>query len=176
MSSDLSVKLKRAINLSELLPAVTTAIEELLQIRTIPPLEAFRLDAGLRSVIVSGEINVDGQGFALKLKGFNEAVGIYTALIPESITTSLDESGLWLSIVVSAMRTPLEFAFAAGVAVAFSRLSGSNIVDDALIWTNNIEQTPQDFLAHIRVHHHQPDILTAANQVYATLLLGQGNM
>jgi hypothetical protein len=173
MSSDLSVRLTRPINIVELVQEVVTVTRELLNVASIPLLKVFRLESGARYPVTSGIIEHHGQGFVVKIEGFDEAVSITVIEIPHDSMILANESGLWAGVAVAAMRTPLEFALAASVVVALARLSNTTIVDDGLVWTPFLEQSPDDFVKKVMVHEQYSDPRVAADCMYLKRPLGR---
>lgn len=167
MSTDIFVRLIRPIALTELKDSIAEAIPEILAIASIPPISFFE-PTGSGWVHTSATmIGSDGQELAVKLEGLDEAVSLLVIDIPEHPMLEKTESGLWCTASVRAMRTPLELALAACVAIALARLNHTTVVDVGLRWGTIFESAPSDFAQSISIRGPFKDLYEAADRFYA---------
>lgn len=174
MSSDLHVKLTQSVKVAELLIATEVTMKELLAVPAVPHLSIEEMDKGVRQPIMTDEIAQSCPMFLIGLEGFDEVVGIVVTEIPRCPPFVTDEeAGLYAGITVSAMRTPLEFALAASVAIALARISNTTVIDDGTRWSSILEQPPEDFAKAIAVSGSFDNIVSSAQAMYAATIATQ---
>jgi hypothetical protein len=172
MSTDLSVKLNRPIETGRLVRTAETTMRELLALLYTPTLNIKRVEAGIRHIVTS-ELIEKKQMFVVGMEGHREEVAVVVHEIPQHPSIPEDEVGLWTGVTVGAMRTPLEYAMAAAVAIALAREVKADVIDDALLWNRIEAQKPDDFLKAIKVCGEFEDIHSAAEAMYTAAPVGQ---
>jgi hypothetical protein len=165
MSSDLSVRLTKPVSILDVLSATSVAMNELLGCSTIPIIEAYRIDGRNQSLLMDAIIEDEKTNFVIRMLGEPETVGVFFTNVPNHPMLSPHEVGIWIGIVVAAMRTPLEFILAASIAIAFGRLGNTTIFDDGLRWSGVFEQPVNEFVVALKTRDVYDDVRQALQHV-----------
>ncbi len=169
MSADLSVKAGMPVPTEAFLNRIAKVSKDLLGLTFLPTITIQELREGSRYPVTSDSVGYQGQVLVAAIEGADEAVSVsfYTISHHPSIPDS--EAGLWAGISVKAMRTALEYALAASIAIALAIETKSDIIDEALLWSNQEVQGPSNFAETLRVRERFSDIRRAAEVMYASL-------
>jgi hypothetical protein len=132
MAAELRVKLCRSIEIDRLILAAEMVLQELLALSYVPTLGIEEVEGGVCYPTTSGSIGKKDQMFVVRFRGYDEAVAIVVYEISLHLSVPESEVGFWASVSVGAMRTPLEYVLAAGVAVALARVAEADVIDDSL--------------------------------------------
>jgi hypothetical protein len=170
MSSELSVKIRKDLDVKTLLGSGENVLRELLLLPHRPLLTAERLRNGARSSASGNEtLRRTNGALIIRLQNEKEEVALVLYEIEPHPKVEKQMSGLWADLVVGAMRTPLEYVLAAALAIALAEEMGSKIFDDGLVWSSVLEQEPQTLLQTIQVRRQIPDIHLAADHIYSAM-------
>jgi hypothetical protein len=173
VSSDLSVKLTRAVPFAELIPQAELALGEILAVPEAAVLRVEEVEKGVTRPVTRGAIDSHGPMLLIGIEGGEEVVGVTVCDLPELYPhMPEEEAGPWASIAVGATRTPLEFALAASVAIALARLLNTKIVDDGAVWSLTREREPGEFTRALSVRGRFADIRGAAESLRAAMPVG----
>ncbi len=180
MSIDLQFRLNRSVTGAELLAGVSSAVAEILRLRTIPPLTVrkseeagtealepgpLKFRAPLSNVLFSFEPTIrDSHCAELHLFSDDDAAGVDAPACPNEAEVSAWE------------RWPENVALLAAVALAMARLSGSDIGyapwssgthSDRSQWADPGSWSTDAFAAAVRLPEEQADLQTACRLVAA---------
>lgn len=178
MSSDLAIELRKPVAIEELALSSAKVVAAMLGMAEPPDIGLSEMSDGVVSPVtrqVIGDTDDDPMVlFEVNADGARGIVGIATYTVPDVAPyTAADDVGLWVAITVAATRSPLEFALAAGVAVALSRMVTAPIVDEACLWTPVVRQSPDNFARAVTIRQSYRDIATAARSFYDALPVSQ---
>lgn len=169
MSADLYVPSNTSVQIEDLLRSSRLALKEILQVPDTPYLTVMELRKGQSYLSTTTEIDEYMEGALLiGLEGCQETVSV-------NCFEAIDEANYQkeFSVVVGACKTPLEFALAASIAIALSRLSDSEVIDSANLWSLNNKQSCDDFIKSVSVHQKFNDITSSAEAMFSSCPIGQ---
>ncbi len=151
MSTDLTVKINKPIETERLKEKISVVFHILIPlISKLNVLMEQRTKAGIQSLQAT-YIGHEELEIVVRSKQYSEAVGLTIYSIPTHPKIAENQSGYWAGISVAAMRTPLEYIFAASVAASISYLTESQIIDDALAWSEVESRSPENFIQAIQL-------------------------
>ena len=171
MSSDLSVKITKNINLHNLLKDTELVLQKMLLLAE-PPILTVQLQVrGVNKPINFEDFDVQNEPGMLivRIQNEKEAVAIVLTEVESHPMIKDSETGLWAEIIVSAMRTPLEFILAASLAIALAEEMNVKIIDDAKIWSHHIEQEPEELFQGLKLKKKMPNIYLATEEVFSLM-------
>jgi hypothetical protein len=172
MSTDITILPKRDVMLGSIVPATADALRELLNLVRAPALTIEIMSGGRLYAIEPRREGVPGDLLVIELEGREGGVSLLFNAVPAY-------GGIlqYACASVGAPNEPLDFALGAAVAVAVARLTEGTLEDDDLSnWSGRSEeQSPEDFVASIRLVEAQQDIEKAARLFYERTILAQFN-
>ncbi len=139
MSIELDVALIQPVSLRQVLPKASEALAEMLGLSLKPELRLEVLEQGQRRSIVSDELRDESSPqFLISIAGEPETVAL---IVP----------GTRVSVSIAHQRTSLEYALGAAVAIALARELGGLIEDDWRFFGVQIQVSPDELLARLKV-------------------------
>lgn len=170
MSSGLSVKLNRKINVKDLILDCNLIMKDILCVSEIPRLVVSIFENGKKKLLEKGEIGNDGEYLLVQLEGIDDGISIsFTEIKLQLPYITEDESGIWSSITVGIKKSHIEFALAASIAIKIAKTQNTNIQDDGCIWNKKLRINPNEFLKSIAVNKKSISIEEAAEIMFKSL-------
>lgn len=148
---------------------IGTALQEMLGLVSRPTIVAKEYVRGTHVRVESYELSPASNRILFEIIGEPESATITTYEVDEPLLLSDDEQGSFVSVSPATMRTPLEAALAAAVALVFGRKLGSEIEDSATFYTCEMHQWPESFFNAVRVSRKFDDYRAAADEFYGKL-------
>lgn len=82
-----------------------------------------------------------------------------------------DQANRWATISVAA-RVPRSYLLTAAVGIALARKAGTVVLDDALLWCPQLEASPDEFLAMVRLQFPASNLDEGADRFYRGIPMG----
>ena len=164
MSIDVSVDADLPIPLSVLVNGVTRTLRELLDVALLPAIDIAEVTNGTAVPARPNDAIDAERGWLLSLDGYDESAFV-SGMEVEDLTRG---SGVhrFVSVAAGGIRTPLELALVAAVAVVIARQQATQIADDAQVFTETLLINPEDLVSQLRARGGPFDDLSqAANEL-----------
>lgn len=163
MSIDLEVKLSKKIELVKIVALAHSTLKEILGIAEVPQLHFAEIFQGVRRTITCQILGEARVGYLIGIDGFEEEVQVGTIRVERADPyVPTEKAGLIAYIAVGGVRTSLDIALAAALAIAIAELSDTPVFDSAEMWTYINEQNSTDFKKMVAVTGSYTDIYEAA--------------
>lgn len=151
MSLDLDIKIENGINLKDILINSRTELIKLTKCESIPEIQGYLLKQGIKYVPDDEYILRNSDMVVINLRNSNDEVSLVItelAFCPPYIMW--DKAGLWAGISVQNVNNQ-KLLLAASIALYLSRLCGSNILDERMVWSNQRENTYDAFFDNSKI-------------------------
>lgn len=172
MSISLSVKLTKPMLISAVLPDVIGALQEILGLSFRPIVKAKGFLNRERVPLQSDVVDQKSTMILFEIVDERAVVGV-SVYRRDSDHDPGGEEGVFATIDVSAWRSPLEYALAAAVAVAFGHQCDTMIMDYMPFYTRRFSQSADKFVKAIKVEATFTDYQTAGQAFYDSLPKGE---
>ena len=167
MSADISVILNKKINISALLIGTKAELKKILCSTEDIDLSIWRLNKGKREEILLEEIKDAENCYLLGPRGYYDAVGLV-------FIGALETNELEMGISVGSIKTPIEYAIAAAIAIYIAKEQNTNVIDDGCVWSSEYEQTPDEFENQLILKENYESIQIAAEVFYRNMYMNSG--
>lgn len=151
MSSDLSVKFKDSIKVSDLLNDAESVLKELLMVSEVPKMMAYNLENKVRKPFEEEMFGQNKDYLLIGFEGYQDGVSVIISEVPLHLPyVTEDEAGKWAGISVGIKKSHIEFSLAASLAISLARMQNSDVIDDGCRWNKVFKQKPDEFMNVIR--------------------------
>jgi hypothetical protein len=177
MSIDLRTRIAAGIEVDDLVPEISRALKDILNLSVAPPLRSdwFDVDSGHWQPLTGPhQLDTSSPLIGISVQGEPEvaSISIYQRTkdrFPEP-DWKPEELGKRASVGLCGLRTGLSFALVAAVSLAIARRSGGLISDEVRFYTTSFDSSPEDFLSSTRVADKMDDYRESANRFELQLL------
>jgi hypothetical protein len=174
MSSDLDVKLYGELLIVEVVNQAELVLQSLLGLSQTPQLSIIGQRLGEYFAVTTDTYIPSDDAYLIGLKDTGDAVSLVTFELKLQFPYILEEeAGQRAGIIVGAMKSPVEWAIAASMAITLADKEHTSIQDSGLLWTNIEEQPAGDFAEKITVVGSFDDIFLAADAFYSNLSINK---
>lgn len=165
----LVLKQKRPLIIGETLrEEIGGALQEMLGLVSRPTIVSKEYVKGAHVPTESYELSPISNRILIEIVGQPESATVTTYEVDEPSLPD-DEQGAFVSVSPATMRTPLEAALAASVALVFGRELGSEIGDPPTFYTSRLNQSPDSFIKAVKISGTFDDYRVAADEFYGKL-------
>ena len=158
MSIGLTTKIVAGIEVDDLIPEVSQALRDVLNLSVSPPLKSERFDvdsAHWQPLTGPHQLDTSSPLLGVSVQGEPEmaSISIYerTAERFTAPDWKPEELGKRASMEVCGVRTGLSFALVAAVSLAIARRSGGLISDEMRFYSSSFDSSPDEFLRSTRL-------------------------
>jgi hypothetical protein len=169
MSLGLKARLKKPIEVRDLILDTSQALQELLNISVVPSIKAEEFGNGEWRSLGLGfhELSLGSPLLGLSIENEPEtvSVSVYERTVDRfsDVDWEPEELGTIASIEICGARTGLGLALVAAVALAIARRSNSLIADEARLYSATIDSSAEEFLGSTRIAERFSNYREAAN-------------
>ena len=153
MSIDLLLSPVQPIQITPLLPKVSSVLGELLGLTVSTELSLMQLENGMRIPSLSGEL------------GMSQPHVLVIAIAGEEESVLLSAGSDFIGVTAGGLRSNLEFALQAAVAIALARELDAEVWDDRKFFGEQTPTTPEALLQHMKVNESNDDYHVAAAKI-----------
>jgi hypothetical protein len=158
LSIDIDIDVGRSVHLRPLLPKAGAVLAEILGLVSIPQLTLEALENGQRETVSSDELSDETSPlFLISIAG-------------EPETVALCKPSTRVSVMMASMRSNLEYALGAAVAITLAREREAEVIgDDWRFFSDELLISPEDLLRRLKVVGTANDYQQAAEQLSGKL-------
>lgn len=150
MSLDLDIKIKKNIKLKDVLINCRSELINLTKEMNIPEIQSYVLNDGFKRFPNDGYVLTGKDMIIIYFQNYRDEVSLIITefeCYPPYILK--DKAGIWAGVSVQSANNQ-KLLLAAGVALSLSKLCGSNIIDERMVWSKNRESTYNTFLEGLK--------------------------
>jgi|SRR5215213_205035 len=168
MSIGLVVKLTHSVPVEEVLSEIGRTLKEILGLSFIPQVVAEEYSnrewGPLRAAVIAYSSSIIG----FTIIGEPETAAVFTH-VRNGGDRPIEEQGIFVTVEVAGIRTPLAFALVAAIAITIGRECTTEITDNMPFFSKNFDQSAESFVTNIKLDGYYDDYRAAAQNFYFEL-------